>query len=142
MVVLSQNFDDVEPGGQRIVNFTVPRRGTLVVTVGWNDPANSVVAVLTGTGCRNLRIPDGDCSTRRSVERGGKGPASSSSTSPDAAGSYQLLAGERGSGPGVDPRERGAHLRGRGPADVSVARTDPASVTPPAPNPRRSGYPR
>ena len=69
MVVFSQNLDDVEAGGQRVVNFTVPRRGTLAITVRWNDPANSVVAVLTGTNCRSLRNSDGDCSVRRSVER-------------------------------------------------------------------------
>jgi len=69
MVVLSQNLDDVEPGGQRIVDFTVPRRGALVVTVRWNDPANSVIAVLTGTGCRSLRTPDGDCRAQHSIDR-------------------------------------------------------------------------
>src|SRR4029450_7568194 len=69
MLVLSQTLDDVEPGSQRTIDFTVPRRGALVVTVQWNDPGNSVVAVLTGTGCRNLRNPDGDCTARHSIER-------------------------------------------------------------------------
>ena len=37
MIVLSQNLDDVEPGTQRLVNFTVPRRGraAAAITVRW-----------------------------------------------------------------------------------------------------------
>ena len=141
MVVLSQNFDDVEPGGQRIVDFTVPHRGALVVTVGWNDPANSVVAVLTGTGCRNLRNPDGDCSVRRSVERGGKA-GERFIDSPDAAGAYQLLL--ENEGPGLESIRVNAQLTSEFAAPPTYP--SPAPTQPPAhnptPTPRQSGYPR
>ena len=92
MVVLSQTLDDVEVGGQRVVDFSLPRRGALVLTVRWNDPNNSVVAVLTSTACRNFRNPDGDCRVRRSVERQGKEGREQFIDSPDAAGAYQLQA--------------------------------------------------
>jgi hypothetical protein len=139
MVVLNQNFDDVEPGGQRIVDFTVPRRGALVVTVGWNDPANSVIAVLTGTGCRNLRNPDGDCSVRRSVERGGKA-GERFIDAPDAAGAYQLLL--ENEGPGLESIRVNAALTSE--VAAPPAYPSPAPTQPPAhyptPAPRQSGY--
>jgi predicted small lipoprotein YifL len=140
MVVLNQNFDDVEPGGQRIVDFTVPHRGALVVTVGWNDPANSVVAVLTGTGCRNLRNPDGDCSVQRSVERGGKA-GEQFIDSPDAAGAYQLLL--ENEGPGLESIRVNAELTSEfaAPTPPTPVPTQPPAHNP-APTPRQSGYPR
>jgi hypothetical protein len=144
MVVLSQNLDDVEPGGQRIVDFTVPRRGALVVTVRWNDPANSVVAVLTGTGCRKpCATPDGDCSVR---------PLASSASArtgreqfidaPDAAGAYQLLL--ENEGPGLESIRVNAELTSE--VAAPPAYPSPAPTQPPAhyptPSPRQSGYPR
>jgi hypothetical protein len=139
MVVLSQTLDDVEPGSRRAINFTVPRRGALVVTLRWIDPANSVVAVLTGTGCRNLRIPDGDCSTRHSLEReGGKG-REQVIESPDAAGAYQLVV--ENEGPGLESIRVSAELI----SEVAVPPTPAPSPTgppPPTPTPRRSGEPR
>ena len=142
MVVLSQTFDDVEPGSQRTIDFTVPRRGALVVTVQWNDPANSVVAVLTGTGCRNLRNPDADCSARHSVERERKAGREQFIDSPDAAGAYQLLV--ENEGPGLDSIRVNAELTtevAAPPTYPSPAPTQPPAHNP-APTPRQSGYPR
>jgi hypothetical protein len=141
MVVLSQTLDDVEPGTQRTLDFTVPRRGALVVTVQWNDPANSVVAVLTGTGCRNLRNPDGDCTARHSVERERKTGREQFIDSPDAAGAYQLLV--ENEGPGLESIRVNAELT----SEVAVPPTypSPAPTQPPAhtpPSPYQSGYPR
>jgi hypothetical protein len=138
MVVLSQTLDDVEPGSQSAINFTVPRRGTLVVTLRWNDPANSVVAVLTGTGCRNLRILDGDCSARHSVGREGNTGREQFIESPDAAGAYQLLV--ENEGPGLESIRVSAELT----SEVAVPPTPAPSPTdppPPTPTPRRSGEP-
>jgi len=142
MVVLSQNLDDVEPGTQRLVNFTVPRRGTLVITVRWNDPANNVVAVLTGTNCRSLRNSDGDCSVRHSVEREARTGREQFIASPDAAGTYELLL--ENEGPGVESIRVNAELT----SEVAAPPTypSPAPTQPPAhnptPAPRQSGYPR
>jgi len=142
MVVLSQTLDDVEPGSQRTIDFTVPRRGALVVTVQWNDPANSVVAVLSGTGCRNLRNPDGDCTRRPSAERERKTGREQFIESPDAAGPYQLLV--ENEGPGTESIRVNAELTSEvaaPPPLPSPAPTQPPAHNP-APTPRRSGEPR
>jgi len=138
MVVLSQTLDDVEPGSQRTIDFTVPRRGALVVTVQWNDPANSVVAVLTGAGCRNLRNPDGDCTRRPSTERERKTGREQFIESPDAAGPYQLLV--ENEGPGLESIRVNAELT----SEVAVPPANPSPASSPAstPTPRQSGYPR
>ena len=138
MIVLSQTLDDVEPGSQRTIDFTVPRRGALVVTVQWNDPANSVVAVLTGIGCRNLRNPDGDCHARHSVERERKTGREQFIDSPDAAGAYQLLV--ENEGPGLESIRVNAELT----SEVAVPPATPSPDSSPAstPTPRQSGYPR
>ncbi|HET6899518.1 MAG TPA: hypothetical protein VFK70_14280, partial [Vicinamibacteria bacterium] len=86
VVVLDQSLEGLEPGDQRTVDFTLPHPGALVLTVRWNDPNNSVVAVLTGTGCRSLRNQDGDCQVRRSIERQGREGREQFIDSPDAAG--------------------------------------------------------
>jgi len=137
MVVLSQTLDDVEPGSQRTIDFTVPRRGALVVTVQWNDPANSVVAVLTGAGCRNLRNPDGDCTRRPSTERERKTGREQFIESPDAAGPYQLLV--ENEGPGLESIRVNAELT----SEVAVPPANPSPASSPAstPTPRQSGYP-
>ena len=142
MVVLSQTLDDVEPGGQRTVDFTVPRRGALVVTIQWNDPVNSVIAVLTATSCRSLRNPDGDCRVRRSIERQGRSGREQFIDSPDAAGDYQLML--ENEGPGQESIRVNAELT----SEVAAPPTypSPAPTQPPAhyptPTPRQSGYPR
>jgi predicted small lipoprotein YifL len=138
MIVLSQNLDDVEPGSQRLLNFTVPRRGTLAVTVRWNDPANNVVAVLTGTNCRSLRSSDGDCSVRRSVEREARTGREQFIANPDAAGAYELLL--ENEGPGVESIRVNAELT----SEVAVPPAEPSPASSPAatPTPHRSGEPR
>ena len=140
MVVLSQTLEGVEPGGQRTVDFTVPRRGALVVTVRWNNPVNSVIAVLTGTSCRSLRTPDGDCRVRRSIERQGKSGREQFIDSPDAAGAYQLLL--ENEGPGRESIRVNAELTSEVAASPAPAPfpTGPPSTTTPAP--RRSLEPR
>jgi hypothetical protein len=142
MVILSQTLDDVEPGGQRFVDFTVPRRGALVVTVQWNDPANSVIAVLTGSGCRNLRNPDGDCTARHSIERERKTGREQFIETPDAAGTYQLFV--ENEGPGLESIRVNAELTSEVAAPPPIP--SPAPTQPPAhnptPTPRQSGYPR
>jgi hypothetical protein len=142
MVVLSQTFDDVAPGGQRTVDFTVPRRGALVVTIQWNDPVNSVIAVLTGTGCRSLRTPDGDCRARHSIERERKTGREQFIETPDAAGAYQLVL--ENEGPGLESIRVNAELTSEvaaPPALPSPAPTQPPAHNP-TPSPRQSGYPR
>ena len=89
----------------------------------WNDPANSVVAVLTSTGCTNLRNRDGDCQVRRSVERSGNVGREQFIDSPDAAGAYQLLL--ENEGPGVESIRVNAEL------------TSEVAAPPPTPLPRR-----
>jgi len=144
MVVFSQNLDDVEAGGQRVVNFTVPHRGTLAVTVRWNDPANNVVAVLTGTNCRSLRNSDGDCSVRHSVEREARTGREQFIASPDAAGAYELML--ENEGPGLESIRVNAELTSEvaaPPAFPSPAPTQPPAHYPyPTPTPRESGHPR
>jgi predicted small lipoprotein YifL len=138
VVVLNQALDGVEAGGQRLLDFTLPRRGTLVLTVRWNDPANSVVAVLTSTGCTNLRNGDGDCRSRHSVERDGKVGREQFIDYPDAAGTYQLLL--ENEGPGVESIRVNAELT----SEVAVPPATPSPASSPAatPTPRRSGEPR
>jgi hypothetical protein len=138
-VVLSRTLEDVEVGGQRVVDFSLPRRGALVLTVRWNDPANSVVAVLTSTACRSFRNPDGDCRVRRAVERQGKEGREQFIDSPDAAGAYQLLVANEG--PGTESIRVSAELT----SEVAA----PAPPTPDLggpddrnPNPRRSRDPQ
>ena len=138
VVVLNQALDDVEPGGQRLLDFTLPRRGTLVLTVRWNDPANSVVAVLTSTGCTNLLNRDGDCQVRHSVERNGKVGREQFIESPDAAGAYQLLL--ENEGPGVESIRVNAELT----SEVAAPPPTPSPASSPATTltPRRPGEPR
>jgi predicted small lipoprotein YifL len=138
-VVLSQTLDEVEVGGQRVVDFSLPHRGTLVLTVRWNDPANSVVAVLTSTACRSFRNPDGDCRVRRSVERQGKEGREQFIDSPDAAGAYQLLL--ENEGPGMESIRVSAELTSEvaAPAPPTPHPTGPPNRVP---NPQHSGYPR
>jgi hypothetical protein len=138
-VVLSRTLDEVEPGGQRVIDFSLPHRGTLALTVRWNDPTNSVTAVLTSTGCRNFRNADGECPARRSIERQGKEGREQVIDDPDAAGGYQLLV--ENEGPGVESI--------RVSAELTTAFVAPPPPTPnpterpdrDRPNPRQSGRP-
>ena len=61
---------------------------------------------------------------------------------PDAAGVLSAPAGERGTRHGVDPCDRGADLRGRGPdADPLRTRPEPRTATVPQPALRAAGRP-
>jgi hypothetical protein len=134
VVVLSQTLEDVAPGEQRTVNFTVPRRGALVITVRWNDYSNTVIAVLTGTNCRSLRTPDGDCRVRRSLEREGRQGREQFIEFPDAAGAYQLVV--ENEGPGTESIQVGADLT------FEVAAPAPPAPEPTAPPERTTPTPR
>jgi hypothetical protein len=134
MVVLSQTIEEVEPGGQRIIDFSLPHRGTLALTVRWNDPLNTVIAVLTSTGCRDFRSAGADCPGRRSIEHEGREGREQVIADPDAAGGYQLLV--ENEGPGVESIRVSAEL-----TTVSVAPPSP-TPQPTAPPERRSPTPR
>ena len=74
-VVLSTALDNVEAGGQRALDFTLPRTGTLALTVRWTDSTNSVIAVLTGVPTSARPRPIARCGDRSNArgERVGKG---------------------------------------------------------------------
>ena len=99
-VIFSAALDDVEVGGQRVIDFSVPRTGTLALTMRWNDQNNSVIAVLTGAGCPNFRGAAADCQVRRSVDRQGREGREGVIDYPGAAGAYRLVL--QNEGPGVD----------------------------------------
>ena len=107
-VVLSETLEDVEPGGQRMVNFSLPRRGTLALTVRWNDQLNSVVATLAGTGCFNIQNPTADCQVRRTIERQGREGREGFINDPNAGGTYQLAIENEGPGTESIRGHRGA----------------------------------
>ena len=88
-VILSQVLDNVEQGGQRLLNVNVPSSGNLEVTVQWNDPANSVSAALIGVGCPDFRAA-ADCEERRSFPRSGREFGRASSPTPARAGLITL----------------------------------------------------
>ncbi len=139
MVVLSDILDDVEAGGNRVVDFSLPRRGALALTVRWHDPNNSVVAVLVSTACRNFRNPDGECRERRSEGRLSQEGREQFIDSPDAAGDYQLLL--HNEGPGTESIRVSAELTSEVAAPAPPTPT-PHPTGPPTPNPRQSGYPQ
>ena len=97
-VILSQAFEDVEPGGQRVIDFNVPGTATLALTVRWNDQGNSVIAVLTGAGCPDHRGAAADCQVRRSVERQGREGREGVINYAGAFGAYHLLLENEGPG--------------------------------------------
>lgn len=133
-VVLSRTLEEVEPGGQRIIDFSLPHRGRLALTVRWNDPTNTVIAVLTSTACRDFRSAGADCPERRSVEHEGREGREQVIDDPDAAGGYLLLI--ENEGPGVESIRVSAEL-----TTVSVA-SPPPTPQPTAPPDRRNPTPR
>ncbi len=98
-VILSQVFDNVEPGGQRLLNVSVPSTSNLEVTVQWTDPANSVSATLVGVGCPNFRAA-ADCQERRSFARSGRQFQEGFIANAGASGTYNLVV--ENAGPGVE----------------------------------------
>ena len=145
VVVFSQTFEEVEAGGQRFINFSLPRRGALALTVRWNDQNNSVLAVLTGTGCFNPQNPTADCPVRRTLARQGKEGGEGFLDYPDAGGSYRLLV--ENEGPGIETINVTAELTSAvvAPAPPPTPRpTDHPERERPErerPNPRGSGQP-
>jgi hypothetical protein len=144
VVVFSWTFEEVEAGGQRFINFSLPRRGALALTVRWNDRNNSVVAVLTGTGCFNLQNPTADCQVRRTLARQGKEGGEGFLDYPDAGGSYRLLV--ENEGPGIETINVTAELTSAvvAPAPPTPRPTDRPERGRPErerPNPRGSGQP-
>ena len=99
-VILSAALDNVEVGGQRVLDFSLPYTGTLTLTVRGNDQSNSVVALLTGAGCPRVSGYAPVCEVRRSVERQGKEGREGVIDYPGASGAYRLLV--ENEGPGVD----------------------------------------
>lgn len=134
IVVLSRTLDEVEPGGQRIIDFSLPHRGALALTVRWNDPTNTVIAVLTSTGCRDFRSAGADCPEQRSVEHEGREGREQVIADPDAAGGYLLLIENQG--PGMESIRVSAELTA-----VSAA-PPPPTPAPTAPPERRNPTPR
>jgi hypothetical protein len=139
MVVLSQAFEDVEAGGQRFINFSLPHRGALALTVRWNDQNNSVLAVLTSAGCFNFQNPTAECQQRRTLARQGKEGGEGFLDYPDAGGSYRLLV--ENEGPGIETINVTAELTSAvvAPAPPSSQPTDPPDRS--HPTPRRSWEP-
>lgn len=131
-VILSQVLDNVEQGGQRFLNVSVPSASNLEVTVQWNDPANSVSATLIGVGCPNYRAA-ADCQERRSFPRSGREFREGVISNPGASGTYHLVV--ENAGPGVETIHVTAALLNWQPAPV------PASPNPYWPPPYPSPYP-
>lgn len=99
IVILNQVLSSVEPGGQRVINFSLANTSTLEITVRWDAPDNSVFAFLTRAGCPDVRDFVADCQERRSSERGGRGSREGVIDHPGASGAYRLVV--ENEGPGV-----------------------------------------
>jgi len=103
-VVVDASLDHVEPGGRRVIDFTLPSAGALAVTLRWSDPNNSVTALLTAADCPEAREASVYCSGLRSVERedreGKEGREGRIGVIDDgsARGSYRLLVDNEGPG--------------------------------------------
>lgn len=99
-VILSQTLPGVQAGDERFINFSVPRKGRLELTVDWSDPSNSVFAVLTAAGCFSFPDSAADCEVRRSFGREGKEGREEVIDFPGAQGAYLLRV--QNLGPGAD----------------------------------------
>jgi hypothetical protein len=144
-IVLSETLPGVQAGTERVLRLSLPRSGTLAITVEWSDPNNSVTAVLTGAGCFDFRNDDADCQVRRSID----GPRREKEDEgrqgfiefPGADGSYVLTV--QNLGPGADS------IRVTGVLTSVEATPFPTPPTPrptdrpdrDRPNPRQSGRP-
>ena len=131
-VVADEVFAGMGPATTRMLSLNLSQRGTLELTATWQDPANTVLVVLTEARCRDLDLlGTSDCRAR---------PARSHETRQDretavyreAAGSYRLWVVNRGPGADTvavtarltyqegdtaptDPHEPGEPRRGRDP---------------------------
>jgi hypothetical protein len=137
-VILSQTLDEVPAGGQRVITFSVPRRGALALTVRWSDANNSVTATLSGQGCTNFHNAAGDCPVRRSTGRQGKEGREEFIDDPEASGTYFLLL--ENLGPGTESIRVTAEVT---PFVAPVPPTPYPTERPDrrSPNPRRSWEP-
>jgi hypothetical protein len=90
-VVLRRTVEAVEAGDQRTIRFDIPRRGQYELTVRWNDPAHSVVAAITRTGCA-------ECPVARSIDRQGEQGREGFISGFSAGGTYELLLKNQGRG--------------------------------------------
>lgn len=136
-VVLSQTLDDVEAGGERAIVFSLPRPGTLALTVRWTDENNSVAAVLTSVGCPNSRDALVDCQARRSSGHQGKDGREEIIDYPGASGAYRLVL--QNQGPGAES----IHVTGllTTPSVAPPPPTPYPTERPERPTPRNSGKP-
>jgi hypothetical protein len=96
MVIFSNVFDEVEMGEQRITDISLPRDGTLMVTLRWNDQNNYVSALLSPAGCSRVSDHGPACQVRNSVERQGKEGREGHIEVPGARGGYRLLVENEG----------------------------------------------
>jgi hypothetical protein len=137
-VVFSETLADVAVGEQRLLDFRLPDRGALALTVTWNDPANSVEATLTSEECADVSKPDARCHSQQIDGRAGKGKeAAGSIDDPEAAsGAYFLLV--QNLGPGPESISVTASLTTAAPAPPPP----PPSPAEPAPGPRDTPFPR
>jgi hypothetical protein len=142
-VVLSQTLAGVEAGTERIINFNLPRRGSLAITVEWSDHNNSVIASLTDTSCLNFRTPNATCDVRRSAGRQGKEGPEEGIDFDGAEGAYLLTV--RNLGPGAESIRVTGVLTSAAEAPAPVTPTPRPTERPdrnsPNPSPRQSGRP-
>lgn len=127
VLILSQTFDGVSAGDERVVDFSLARAGTLAVSIGWTNADNSVAAVLTSVTCPYFRRAPDDCPIRGSVgEERGKDGRGSTIQYRETAGAYRLSL--RNLGPGTE--------------SISVTAELDFAAEPPAPTPEPSASPQ
>jgi hypothetical protein len=116
--VVSQTFDNVEPGGVRTAIFSVPRIGAIEVTVAWTSETNKVVTVVLGA-CSEAGHLRSDCRLGGSTER----QRENRIRAEGLAGEYQVW------------------LKNEGPGTETIQLTVQTPAAPPAPRPWRSSDP-
>ena len=144
-VVLSQTLPGIQAGSERILNFSLPRRGSLAITLEWSDDNNSVIAVLTDTSCFNFHTPNANCDVRRSSGRQGKEGPEEGIDFDGAEGAYMLTV--QNLGPGAESIRVTGVLTSAADAPAPVPPTPTPSSSPRErpdrnrPNPRQSWEP-
>jgi hypothetical protein len=97
-VLVSQRFADVEPGGVRTIDFSLPEDGGLSVSVSWTDQNNSVYAVITSASCPDFRAQG--CRVRAATAPRREQDTESRFNYADNAGTYRIWL--RNDGPGTE----------------------------------------
>jgi hypothetical protein len=123
-VLFTQSLENVEAGSQRSIHFSLPRRGTLSLSVRWNDQANSVVAVLLGTECVSLQRRSEECPERRGIEGRGREGREVVVGQTNAGGDYELVV--QNEGPGTESIRVTAELTSFVPSASPSATPSPA----------------